>query len=216
VAVSQLRSVCRDAMRSLIQLLSHLPACNTRSAHSSTIIEDTPHLHSLNSSPDPPPSPPNQDKVLPAALMSFHPYTVTHYSYLQSCFDHTLIEYTKVTGIDLITHPIVTTLGDCNRVDAVIAAIQDHSRSNDSSIDSSLAETIIQLNSTLQTVLWLSPNDALCDYIDLVGHSMLGSCLIYVYTITHALQLFTPSKAIFASICILIVVCSHLHSGASI
>jgi hypothetical protein len=169
VCVCMVGRLC-DPMRSLRQVLFRLSTCNTTSASLSTSIEDSHSSQSRNQSTNLLQSPVNESKGTPTALMSFHPRTIPSSSYLQSCFDFTLIEYSKVTGIDLITYPIATALGNCDCVETVITAIQEHGRSNDPSIDCSVVEPISQLKSTVQTVFWLAPNDALRDNIDLVGH----------------------------------------------
>lgn len=210
-------------MRSLRKLLSvpsavllRLSPCNTKSAHPPISFEHSSHSQFSDHPPDTQ-SHLNQDKVLPTPRMpSSRSHRITSSSYLQSCFDLTLTEYSKETGIDLIKHPIVATLDQCDCVDTVIAAILGQIRSNDSKIDRSMVELMRQLKSTVQIVFWLSPTDALSDNIDLVGRRLPGSCILYGHAVTHALQRFTPAKAIFASIGVLLAVCCLLHSGGSL
>jgi len=185
-------------MKGLRQLLSdslevffRLSACSTASCQTQTVIEELSHLQSFDRLPNQR-FPAGDDEALSALTMSPPPCMNTPPSYLQSCFDLTLREYSKETGIDLIRHPFAASLDNIDDVDTTIAALRERSRvSSGPKADDCIAQLMNQLRSITHIVSLLSPIEALSDNIDLR---------------------FSPEKAILTSIGVLLAVCGLLLS----
>jgi len=159
-------------MKGLRQFLSdtlatflRLSACHT---HLSTSVEESfrrPSLdHILYHQ-----SPTNEETV-PVPPMSPPPYIFTPTPFLQSSFDVTLVEYSKLTGIDLITHPFAAIFDDdIHTVDMVVAAMQERVRpSGDLKMDNLIAGLMGHQKSIAHIMSLLSPRQALSENIDLV------------------------------------------------
>ncbi|KAH9960124.1 hypothetical protein BC827DRAFT_414697 [Russula dissimulans] len=187
----------QQTMRALRQFLSdtlatflRLSACHT---HISTSVEESFRHPSLDHLPYHL-SPTNEDdKTVPVPTMSPSPYIFTPSSYLQSSFDVTLVEYSRLTGIDLITHPFAAIFDDdIHTVDMVVAAMQERAQpSGDLKMDSLIAGLMNHLKSIAHVMSLLSPRVSLSEHIDLR---------------------FSPAKAILTSIGVLLAVCSLFPS----
>ena len=95
-------------------------------------------------------------------------------SYLQSLFNLTLLEYSRQTGIDLITHPLISSLDDIPSVDKAITVLRDRSQPlYKPQMDDNMVLLSGQLESIFNIVSLLTPSEALCDNIDPVRQSDL-------------------------------------------
>ena len=149
-------------------VLLRLTACTTTS-HIPETVEDSLHSQSQPHPPDQQP-PERDDETLTTTTttttMSLQPHITKPSSYFQSLFDLTLLEYSKHTGIDLTTYPIVARLDDISSVDKVIAILRERTRPSDSKSVDPMALLMGHLGSIARMVSLLSPDEALCDNID--------------------------------------------------
>ncbi|KAH9971440.1 hypothetical protein BJV74DRAFT_799128 [Russula compacta] len=182
-------------MKALRQLLSdslavflRLSACNTTSSHIPAPIEKSSHQQSSDHLSDQ--QSPASANDFSAATMSLQPDIITPSSYLQSVFNLTLVEYSKQTGIDLITHSFAAGLDDIYSVDRVITTLRE--RTGASNMGDPIAQLVGQLKSIVHIVSLLSPSEALSENID---------------------PRFSPVKAVFTGIAVLLAVAND--SGAN-
>ena len=149
-----------------LAVLLRLPACKTTET-----VEESFDQQSSNP-PDPQPAA-RDDETLTTlttdttTIMSLHPHILEPTSYFQSLFNLTLVEYSKQTEIDLITHPFVSSLDDLCSVDKAITILRERSKpSNNPQMDDKTIVLSCQLESIFYVVSLLTPSEALCDNID--------------------------------------------------
>lgn len=156
--------------------LLRLTACTTTSSHIPETVEESLHSQSQPHLPDQQP-PETDDETLTTTTttttMSLHPHAIKPSSYLQSLFDLTLLEYSKLTGIDLTTHPIISRLDDISSVDKAISVLRERTRPDDSKTVDPMALMMGHLGSIAHIVSLLSPDEALRDNIDPVCQTSL-------------------------------------------
>jgi hypothetical protein len=177
----------RQLLSDSLQIFLRLSACNTTSFHQPTVTEEfypqscdhLPFQQSLAS----------DDETL--TTMSPPRFTITPSSYLQSCFDLTLREYSKHIDVDLIAHPFAATLDDVNSLDTTMAALRERSRvPNDSKTEDHMAQLMSYLKSIIHIVSLLSPPEALSENIDMVCPG-IGSHESNARSLTHFVAVLT-------------------------
>jgi hypothetical protein len=196
--MTALRQVLSDSLAVLLRV----SACKTTSAHPPETVEESFHPRSYPH-PEDQQSRASTDTVTVTTTtttttttitMSLKPHIFKPPSYLQSLFDLTLIEYSNITGKDLITHPFVASLDDISSADTAIDILRKRTRlSNDSQTDDRMALLMGHLESIIHFVALLSPSEALCDHIDPVCPSDLDLDLhaFYMCTLTLTIAVFT-------------------------
>lgn len=164
------------ALRRLSGSLARLlrpPAPKTTSTHTSETVEEPFDQKSSNLS-DQQPTASDDDETLATTTMSLQPDILEPTSFLQSLFNLTLVEYSRQTGIDLITHPIISNLDDICSVDKAITTLRERSQPlNNPKMDDKMVPLICQLKSIFYIVSLLTPSEALRDNIDPVCQSDL-------------------------------------------
>ena len=158
-----------DSMAALLRLSFR----KVTSAHISETVEESFDQHSSSLSDQQPTA--SDDKTLTTSTtMSLQPKKLQPYSYLQAIFNLTLVEYSKQTGIDLTTHPIVSSLDDNYSIDETINVLRERSRPlNNPQMGDKDIQLICQLKSIFYIVSLLTPSEALCGHIDPVCQSVL-------------------------------------------
>ena len=144
----------------------------TSVSHISETVEESFDQQSSNLSDQPTAS---DDKTLTTTTtMSLQPKNLQPNSYLQAIFNLTLVEYSRKTGIDLITHSFVSSLDDNYSVDEAINVLQERFRPlNNPQMDDKAILLIRRLKSIFHIVSLLTHSEALCDNIDPVCQSVL-------------------------------------------
>jgi hypothetical protein len=168
---SRIMTALRQILSDTLAVLLRLSACITTSSHPETFEEPyhpPPHPHL----PDQQPSA-SHHETSSTSTMSLRSHIVKPSSYLQSLFDLTLIEYSKQTGIDLITHPFVASLDDVSSADMAIAVLRERIPSSSDSKSNGRMALLDHLESIARIVSLLSPNEALCDNIDPVCRTLI-------------------------------------------
>jgi hypothetical protein len=154
----------RQILSDTLAVLLRLSACRTTSSYFPETVEESfhppyPHL------PDQQPSA-NHHETFTTTTMTLRRHIVKPSSYLQSIFDHTLIEYSEQTGIDLVTHPFVACLDDASSADTAIAVLRERTPPSKFSRKDGPMALLGYLESIARIVSLLSPSEALCDNID--------------------------------------------------
>jgi hypothetical protein len=156
----------RQLLSDTLAIFLRLSACNTASSYPQADIFQSSHRQPFDRLTDQP-SAASDDQTSLASTMSLQPYIITPSSYFQSHFDLTLIEYSKLTGIDLTTHRLASAPNDKYSVDSVINTSRERIRaSNDPQTDDSMTRLRSQLKSIAHIASLLSPREVLIDYID--------------------------------------------------
>ena len=146
--------------------LLRLSACRTTSTYISETLEESFDQQSSNLS-DRQPAASDDETLTITTTMTLQPDILLPTSYLQSLFNLTLIEYSRQTGIDLITQPSISSLDDICSVDKAINALLERSQPlNNPQMDDKMALLIRQLKSIFYIVSLLTPSEALCDNIN--------------------------------------------------
>jgi hypothetical protein len=147
-------------------VLLRLSACKTTSAHVLETVEESFDQQSSNLS-DQQPAASDDETLATTTTMSLQPDILRPTSYFQSLFNLTLVEYSRQTGIDLITHPLILSLDDICSVDKAINALRERYQPlNNPQMDDKMVLLICQLKSIFYMVSLLTPSEALCDNID--------------------------------------------------
>jgi hypothetical protein len=166
-----------EALRQLsdsLAVLLRLSACKTTFAHISESDEEPFDQQSSNLSDQQPAASDDETLTTSTTTMSLQPDILKPTSYFQSLFNLTLVEYSRQTGIDLIAHPLISSLDDISSVDKAITVLRERSQpSNNSQMDEKMVSLICQLKSIFNIVSLLTPSEALCDNIDTVCQSYL-------------------------------------------
>lgn len=187
-------SACLDAfikgtMRALkllsdsLAVLLRLSACRTTSVHISETVEESFDQQSSNLS-DRKPGASDDETLTTTTTMPLQPDILKPTSYFQSLFNLTLVEYSRQTGIDLITHPFISSLDDICSVDKAITVLRERSQPlNNPQTEDKMVLLIYQIKSIFYIVSLLTPSEALCDNIDPVCQSDLdlNSHTFYMY-----------------------------------
>lgn len=148
--------------------------CKTTSAHILETVEESFDYQSSNLSDRQPAASDDSDETLTATTMSLQPDILEPTSYLQSMFNLTLVEYSRQTGIDLITRPFLSSLDDVCSVDKAITVLRERSRPlNKPQRDDKMVLMSCRLESIFYIVSLLTPSEALRDNIDPVRQSDL-------------------------------------------
>ena len=167
---SQTMKALRLLSGSLAALL-RLSACKTTSAHIPETVEESSDQESSNLS-DRQPAASDDETLTTTTMISSQPDILEPSSYLQSIFNLTLVEYSRQTGIDLITRPFISSLDDVCSVDKAITVLREQSQSpHNPKMDDKMVLLSCQLESILYIVSLLTPSEALCDNIDPVCQS---------------------------------------------
>ena len=146
--------------------LLRLSACRTSSAHIPETAEESFDSQSSNLS-DRQPTASDDETLTATTTMTLQPDILKPTSYFQSLFNLTLVEYSRQTEIDLITHPFISSFDDICSVDKAITALRERSRPlNNPQMDDKMVLLIRQLKSIFYIVSLLTPSEALCDNID--------------------------------------------------
>jgi hypothetical protein len=149
-----------------LAVLLRLSVCKTTSTHISETVDEPFDPQSSNISYRQPAAS-DDDEGSTITTMALQPDILKPTSYFQSLFNLTLVEYSRQTGIDLITHPFISSLDDIRSVDKAITVLRERSQSlNSPQMDDKVALLIRQLKSIYCTVSLLTPSEALCDNID--------------------------------------------------
>jgi len=149
-----------------------LSACKTTSADISEVVEESFDQQSSNLSDRQPKT--RDDDTLTTTTMSLQPDILEPISYFQSLFNLTLVEYSRQTGIDLVTRPFISSLDDICSVDKAITALRERSRPlNNPQMNNKMVLLSCQLESIFYIVSLLTPSEALRDNIDPVRQSDL-------------------------------------------
>jgi hypothetical protein len=157
-----------------LAVLLRLSACSTTSAHISETAEESSDQQSLNLS-DRQPAASDDETLTTTATMSLQPGILQPISYFQSLFNLTLVEYSRQTGVDLITHPFISSFDDICSVDKAITVLRERSRPlNNPQMNDRMVLLICQIKSIFYIVSLLTPSEALYDNIDPVCPSDLG------------------------------------------
>lgn len=158
-----------------LAVLLRVSVCKTTSAHISEIVEESFDPQSSNLSDRLPAA--SDDETLTTttmSTMSLQPDILEPTSYLQSMFNVTLVEYSRQTGIDLITRPFISSLDDVCSVDKAITVLRERSQPlNNPQMDDKMVLMSCQLESIFHIVSLLTPSEALRDNIDPVCQSDL-------------------------------------------
>jgi hypothetical protein len=167
-----------------LAVLLRLSACKTTSAHISETVEESFDPQSSNLSDQQPAA--NDDETLATTTMSLQPDILKPTSYFQSLFNLSLVEYSRQTGIDLITHPLISSLDDICSVDKAITALRERCQPlNNPQMDDKTVLVICQLKSIFYIVSLLTPSEALRDNIDTVCQSDLD-LISHTFTCTFS------------------------------
>jgi hypothetical protein len=217
------RAFIKGTMKTLRLILSdslavlfRLSACNTTSAHIPEAVEESFHPQSSHLLDQQPPANDNES-LTTTSTMSSPPDVLRPSSYLQSMFNLTLVEYSRQTGIDLITYPFIASLYDISSVDKAIAVLRNQSQPpNGPEMDDPMSLLMCRLESIVNIVSLLTPSEALYDIIEPVCQSNLDLYSHILYVQSRLLQRFSPAKAILGSIGVLLAVCSILIPSGSI
>lgn len=161
-------------------------ASKTTSTHISETVEEPLDQKSSNLS-DQQPTASDDDETLATTTMSLQPDILEPTSFLQSLFNLTLVEYSRQTGIDLITHPLIPNLDDICSADKAITALRERSQPFS---NPKMDDKMVQLKSIFYIVSLLTPSEALRDNIDPVCQSDLD-LTSYVYYLTFTIAIFT-------------------------
>jgi hypothetical protein len=186
----------KQVLSDFLAVLLRLSACRTTSSHIPETVEESFHQytdpHLLDQQPRA--SDDTTTTTTSATTMALKPHIVKPSSYLQSIFDLTLAEYSKQTGIDLMTHPFVISIDDITPVDKVITVLRERRRpSSTPQTDDPMALLMGHLESIAHMVSLLSPSEALHDNIDPVCQSGLDpdSQTFYMRILTFTIAVFT-------------------------
>jgi hypothetical protein len=104
-----------------LAVLLRLSACGTTSTDISETVEKSFDQQPSNLS-DRQPAASDDEMLTTTTTMALQPDILLPTSYFQSLFNLTLIEYSRQTGVDLITHPSISSLDDICSVDKAITA----------------------------------------------------------------------------------------------
>jgi hypothetical protein len=134
--------------------------------------------------------------------MSNIPSQSTSRSKFDAIFNAALRSYKKKTGNDITSHPLATELQSCDSSDAVLAILRRQLSTPDQSqnSDEEFADCLIPIVNVLYTL-----SDTLGEAVGLVIITMLS--LWSLCALTYFPQVFSPSKAIFTGIGVLLMVC---------
>ncbi len=161
-----LRLILPDSLAVLLRL----SARKTTSAHISGTIEESFHQQSsrlLDHPPDQQSAASDDETLTTTTTMSLPPDMLKPTSYLQSLFNLTLVEYSKQTGIDLMTNPFIATLDGLCSVDKAITVLRERPLpSSNLQVDDRVVPLMCQLESIFHIVSLLTPSEALCDNLD--------------------------------------------------
>ena len=137
----------------------------------------------------------------PRPIMSNVPSPSTSRSNLNSIFSAALTTYKKKTGKDITSHPLATELQSCDSPDAILAVLRRQIPPPDQSQnrDETFAKCLVPTVNVLYTL-----SDALGEGVGLVIITM--SSLPRICAQLSFSQVFSPAKAIFAGIGILLSV----------
>jgi len=198
---------------SLAVLFRH-SACRTTSAHISEPIVESLDQQSSNLS-DRQPAASDDETLTTTSTMFLQPDILEPTSYFQSLFNLTLVEYSKQTGIDLITHPFISSLDDICSVDKAITVLRERSQPlNNPRMGDNMVLLIGQIKSIFYIVSLLTPSEALCDNIDPVCQSDLDFNLHFtctfsdVYYSNFHLQKLSMAASVFSLQCVAILITS--------
>lgn len=126
-------------------------------------------------------------------------------SHFQVLFESALQDYETQTGMVLSKHPLAEQLENCPTVESVTAVLQEQAQAF-SEFRSGDGKIVTSLNRAVSVLHALSTSNALGEATSLVRRCMQMSPA----SVTFLLQVFPPSKAIFAGFAILLSVClSH-------
>jgi hypothetical protein len=176
-----------------LAVLFRLSACRTTSVHLSETVEESFDQRSSNLS-DRQPAASDDETLTNTTTMPLQPDILKPTSYFQSLFNLTLVEYSRQTGVDLITQPSISSLDDICSVDKAITALLERSQPlNNPQMDDKMVLLIRQLKSIFYIVSLLTPSEALCDNIDPVCLSdlELNSHILHVHFLTFIIAIFT-------------------------
>jgi hypothetical protein len=199
---------------SLAVLFRH-SACRTTSAHISETVVESFDQQSSNLSDRQPAA--NDDETLTTitTTMSLQPDILEPTSYFQSLFNLTLVEYSKQTGMDLITHPFISSFDDICSVDKAITVLRERSQPlNNLQMGDKVVLLIGQIKSIFYIVSLLTPSEALCDNIDPVCQSDLDlnshfTCAFSdVYYSNFHPQKLSMAASVFSLQCVTILITS--------
>jgi hypothetical protein len=116
----------------------------------------------------------SDDETLTTTMSLQQPDILEPTSYFQSLFNLTLLEYSRQTGTDLISHPFISSLDDICSVDKAITVLRKRSQPlNNPQMNDKTALLSCQLESIFHIVSLLTPSEALRDNIDPVSQSDL-------------------------------------------
>lgn len=162
--------VLRQLLSDSLAVFLRLSACNTTSSHIPAPIEKPSYQQPSDHLPDQQ-SPASANEALSAATMSLQSDIITPSPYLQSSFNLVLVEYSKQTGIDLITHSFAAGLDDIYSVDRAITTLRE--RTGASNIGDPIAQLVGHLKSIVHIVSLLSPSEAISENIDPVSPGVI-------------------------------------------
>jgi hypothetical protein len=156
-----------------LAVLFRLSACRTTSVHLSETVEESFDQRSSNLS-DRQPAASDDETLTNTTTMPLQPDILKPTSYFQSLFNLTLVEYSRQTGVDLITHPSISSLNDICSVDKAITILRERSQPlNNPQMEDKMVLLICKIKSIFYIVSLLTPSEALCDNIDPVCQSDL-------------------------------------------
>lgn len=121
----------------------------------------------------------------------------------QVVFNTALVDYARQTGNDIATHPLAAKLKYCDSPDSILAVLHEQAKAFDQFRKGDWkVEVMRRLKPTVHVVLALSAG------VFGEGVGLVSCSVSYDYPKTYILQVFSPAKAIFAGIGILLTVCS--------